>query len=173
MRKTKLIVLTMILAIALSVSMGLQAEAAETTLHSWDTKIDDAGKRFEVLADFNNEAVLDKETGLVWERSPDTELSTWFGAFLHCYDREVGGRKGWRLPTVEELTSLVDTTESFPALPSGHPFSNIIHDGQAYYWTATSDATGANDAWDVNLNGGAVSGVSNGADHAWCVRGGR
>jgi len=78
------------------------------------------------------EAVLDKETGLVWERSWDQasylELGKmpvlraypktpfWalglpvaggFGMASYCYQKQVGGRKGWRLPTIEVLLSLV------------------------------------------------------------------
>src|SRR5437867_880208 len=68
-------------------------------------------------------AVLDRETGLVWEQSPDTSLRQWFVAVTHCYQKSVGGRKGWRLPSVEELASLVNASNSSPALPTGHPFT--------------------------------------------------
>lgn len=36
---------------------------------SWDQKLP-AATRFVVLMDWNNEAVLDRETGLVWEQAP-------------------------------------------------------------------------------------------------------
>jgi hypothetical protein len=42
---------------------------------SWDQTIactiPSSCSRFLVLSNFNNEAVLDRETGLVWERTPD------------------------------------------------------------------------------------------------------
>ena len=38
---------------------------------AWSRKLP-AATRFLVLTDWNNEAVLDKETGLVWERTPDS-----------------------------------------------------------------------------------------------------
>ena len=50
-------------------------------LKSWSNKIP-AAKRFVALADFNNEAVLDRETGLVWEQAPDTTLRDWETADL-------------------------------------------------------------------------------------------
>jgi len=77
---------------------------------SWDKKIPGA-TRFQLVLD--GAAVLDKETGLVWEKSPDTESlarkpwksTTETTADEYCYKREIAGRKGWRLPTVEELAS--------------------------------------------------------------------
>jgi len=59
---------------------------------TWENQINDAG-RFRVLNQFGGEAVFDKETGRVWEQSPDTNMRNWFSALSHCYQREVGGRK--------------------------------------------------------------------------------
>ena len=47
-------------------------------LESWDNKIPNATLRFKVLPEFNNAAVLDRETQLVWERSPSTDLRGWY-----------------------------------------------------------------------------------------------
>jgi len=114
---------TLIGIVALLVLVPLAvAGAGPPTFPRWDKQINSPG-RFKVLGDFANAAVLDRETGLVWEQSPDTDTRNWFNALVHCYQREVGGRKGWRLSTIEELASLVDTSNSSPALPTGHPFT--------------------------------------------------
>ena len=139
---------------------------------SWDTQINRPG-RFQVLSNFNNEAVLDKETGLVWEQSPDTGTQTWFNALIHCYQRTVGGRKGWRLPTIEELASLMDPNNpgGNPDLPPGHPFSNVQ---SSDYWSATTVASNASLAWPVNLDTGLViNNDKTNTSFVWCVRGGQ
>ncbi len=41
-----------------------------------------------------NQAVLDKETGLVWERTPGASLATWTVAITTCLQRSNGGRMG-------------------------------------------------------------------------------
>jgi hypothetical protein len=68
----------------------------------WDQALP-AAQRFVVLAAFNNEAVLDKNTGLVWEKSPQTTTNTWLGACHDCLNKTIGGQKGWRLPSIPEL----------------------------------------------------------------------
>jgi hypothetical protein len=120
----------------------------------------------------NNEAVLDKETGLVWERTPDATIRTWFDAVIYAYDKNVGGRKGWRLPTVEELASLVDQTQSNPALPSGNPFIGVLSTG---YWSSTTYVNDTSGAQLVGFGDGSafqVGGKSNLYGRVWCVRGG-
>ena len=127
-----------------------------------------ASERFQLVLD--NAAVLDKETGLVWEKSPDTTKRTWVNAIVYAYTKEVGGRKGWRLPTVEELASLVDPTQTNPSLPSGHPFSNVQ---LGYYWSATTYAGPTSTAWRVYfLNGDVDTHVKSSFLYVWCVRGG-
>ena len=140
----------------------------------WDDQVNNTG-RFKVLSEFSNAAVFDKETGLVWDQSPNTTTRTWFNALTHCYQREVGSRKGWRLPTVEELTSLVDINNISPALPTGHPFTLTSAQEDGGYWSATTDAFNTSRAWGVDLGGGSdvSTGDKSGSSFVWCVRGGR
>jgi hypothetical protein len=137
---------------------------------SWSQKLPTA-ERFELVLD--GAAVLDKETGLVWEKAPSTATFLWIVALSFCNNLQLGGRMGWHLPTVEQLATLVDPSVSppGPTLPTGHPFSNVQ---PSYYWSATTVEVATIYAWDVNFRYG-----FEGLDlkeyrdyHAWCVRGG-
>ena len=138
----------------------------------WDQQINSPG-RFQVLIDFGGGAVFDRETGLVWEQSPSLSDFVWSDAQVHCNQLSTGGRLGWRLPTIQELASLVDTIRGNPALPPGHPFSNV----QSFlYWSATTLASNTSRAWFVNFLNGVVGDDSKTDPNfpfVWCVRGGQ
>lgn len=148
---------------------GSTMRTLEELQPSWSKKITDASKRFELVLD--GEAVLDKETGLVWEKSPDTTTRTWIEAIDYAYDKTVGGRDGWRLPTVEELKSLVDKSVSgSPKLPSGHPFTIVQSGG---FWSSATYPGITNSAWYVGIGSGSLGYyVKSNPFYVWCVRGG-
>jgi Protein of unknown function (DUF1566) len=137
---------------------------------SWDKKLPNAA-RFTVLADFDGAAVRDNETGLVWEQSPETKTQNWSDSRFHCASRTIGGRKGWRLPSVHELASLVDPSViPGPTIPAGHPFTNVQ---PTHYWSATSFTGKPSFAWNVGFIMGMVHYVKTTDRHnVWCVRGG-
>ena len=144
-----------------------------TPTQNWDQTIPTAS-RFVLLTDFGNAAVRDNETGLVWEQSPDPTPLLWTDALLSCASKPVGNRKGWRLPSMAELASLVDPSVASPGptLPIGHPFGNIQASSAKGYWSATSMAANSALAWHVFFDNGLVTG--NGklvTDFVWCVRG--
>jgi hypothetical protein len=148
---------------------------------SWDQTLP-SSTRFIVLSNMNGEAVLDRETGLVWEQSPSTSTFPWSSnlplaqtAAAHCNTLRTGGRLGWRLTTIQELASLVDPSVPFPGptLPSGHPFSNVLG---SLYWSATTASRNADDAWVVDFGNGIefISGYGKSFPlFAWCVRSGQ
>src|SRR5262245_41415057 len=138
---------------------------------SWDQTLP-SNTRFIVLSNFNNEAVLDRETGLVWQRNIVTTTSSWNNAALACFNKVTGGRFGWRLPTVDELSSLLDPAQSGPALPPGNPFQFLSNQR---VWTANSFEGIPTFAWAVDFGtvhvsvtekNGTVPNLS-----LWCVRG--
>jgi hypothetical protein len=159
---------------------------------NWD-KVLPPDTRFVIIPGFNNEAVRDNETGLVWEKTPTRIATGYEGAIRACQSIQTGGRMGWRLPTYPELVSLVQTTNtSFGSLslPTGHPFSVST---SAVYFTlgTTTQGTQGSEFFAViavNLTPTAVGpssvifpvggvltskfdqSVSNGA--VWCVRSG-
>ncbi len=126
----------------------------------------------------NNQAVLDRDTGLVWDRNP-TVTADWWGAMNFCRIASIAGRNGWVLPSAEELGTLLDKTRVFPnpSLPLGNPFT--LADAQ--YWSATTDAQNSTMAYLLHPLGFLVNGVplpgwvgttdKSTTMGIWCVRG--
>jgi len=146
---------------------------------SWDQTLP-SNTRFIVLTNMNSLAVLDRETGLVWQRTPGVpsfaSTFTWYQAqdFCHLLGGistlpTTGGRLGWRLPSIEELASLVDPTQTNPALPPGHPFLGVEN---VPYWTATSNQVEPVDAFWIDFSTGTMDWTDKQTTfkHIWCVR---
>jgi len=128
----------------------------------WSQKLP-ASERFVLVRD--DYGVLDKETGLVWSSSGGGQsVGVQEQGIDDCY------RWGWRLPTIDELASLVDRSQRNPALPSGHPFSYIYN---TFFWSATTSARDSNQAFAVNFGTGSIVKLPKVERHfIWCVRGG-
>lgn len=138
---------------------------------NWDKTLTGTA-RFTVLAAFGGAAVRDNNTGLVWEQAPSATQDSQLASAVHCINGvTVGDTKGWRLPSVVELSSLVDPTSTAAVrLPAGNPFSNVQ---LTFYWSATTVALDPALAWVANFSNGVVgNGIGKGNPGlAWCVRG--
>lgn len=134
----------------------------------WDTN-HPAGSRFVVLDTFANAAALDKNTGLVWEQTPDLTKRDWFSAAAHCINRTVGGTFGWRLPSIVELVSVMDPTLSAPYVPTDvFTFTGPL----TTFWSSTTNASFPANAWYFDITIAGVPQINKGAGiSAWCVRG--
>jgi hypothetical protein len=121
-------------------------------------------------------AVLDKNTGLVWEQAPDATPREWGEATRYCLNKIVQpplsrlpGTVGWRLPSVVELRSLQDPSLAGPFVPTSVFTGVQLSD----YWSATTFAEFPTTAWQVSFGaGGVLSDVKNSEGSVWCVRGG-
>lgn len=146
--------------VALAVVMVGQAHTA------W-AETPPSSERFALV--MGGEAVKDNMTGLIWEQSPDLIHDVWSASVARCPTKTVGGQKGWRAPSVKELKSLVDPSQKDPALPQGHPFSNIK---SAIYWSTTPSTSDDITAWQMSFfSGEAVTDQKSGTRRVWCVLG--
>jgi len=181
MRKKELIIVGAAIAVAFAVAMFypvIATAAGNVEIPpAWSQKLD-ASKRFVLVLD--GEAVLDKETGLVWEREPSQSKYYWpadgpsITANGVCSSINVGGRRGWHLPTLEQISSLFDPSVSGePKLPQGHPFIGVLVNR---YWTVTS-CPGASEemALSFEFSEGYADCESKYEEthYRWCVRGGQ
>ena len=142
------------------------------------------------FADNSDGTVTDNLTGLIWlknancngAKSWSTALSWANGLYDGCTtcggtNNDCGLSDGskagdWRLPNVRELSSLLDSSQDNPALPSGHPFTNIPSNS---HWSSTTQAGVSASAWLVPLRfGDDYVGVKlTGSYYVWPVRGGQ
>jgi len=134
------------------------------------------------FTDNSNGTVTDNLTGLIWLKNANCATvspKTWANALTNCNslasgvcgltDGSTAGQ--WRLPNVKELQSLIDFQNVNPALPTGHPFSNVQ---EGYYWSATTRAFAPFYAWVVHLSGGYVDRIGKPSSYSvWPVRGGQ
>jgi hypothetical protein len=116
--------------------------------------------RFTAGSGTSSNCVTDNLTGLIWVRNPSASGLNWSNALAYCDALDGangrGGLTDWRLPNWDELRSLLDASQANPALPAGHPFSNIQ---VGNYWSSSvvMTTTNADQSWFVNLSVGNVS----------------
>lgn len=98
---------------------------------SWSQKLPSA-TRFITLTNWNSQAVLDRETGLVWAAG-STSIATFQQAFNACISASIGGRWGWRLPTIQELLRTVGDNDNVIA---DSPFA-FLANRDTFIWSSS------------------------------------
>lgn len=108
---------------------------------SWSQRLP-ATTRWQVLGSWDRQAVLDRETGLVWQIAPSGIDAILKEAHNFCFTSAAGGRAGWRLPTLQELMrTLVEGSGRELVKGSPFPFLNGPAALGELFWTATGQAT--------------------------------
>lgn len=89
------------------------------------------------LVDNGDETVTDTDTGLMWKKSTTSNIYTWRQALEYAENLTLAGYGDWRLPNRNEMQSLVDYSEYYPAIdPLLKPF--MIWVDYYYFWTSTT-----------------------------------
>ncbi len=120
------------------------------------------GERF---IDCGDGTIKDTKTRIMWQKEGSTERMKWADTEAYCKNSNVGGYDDWRMPEVEELSSLVDYTRREPAI------NPLFKCESAGYWSKTKYVSAAvpdDYAWVVSFYNGDVS--SNFRYYAYYVR---
>ena len=97
--------------------------------------------------------VIDRRTGLMWQQSGSNNLMTYDSADKYIQElnqRQFAGYSDWRLPTLEELTSLLENKQLNKDLYIDPVFDND------QWWCWTSDKRSSSSCWVVDFNYGYV-----------------
>ncbi|ETR72611.1 MAG: hypothetical protein OMM_01584 [Candidatus Magnetoglobus multicellularis str. Araruama] len=95
----------------------------------------------------NDETITDTCTGLVWEKHASDSIYSWENSLEFCNNKETAGFSDWRLPSKQELRTIIDYSSKNPAIDTTL-FQNQKAD---QYWTSTSNIASQNQAWAVNF----------------------
>lgn len=141
---------------------------------------------------------VDAATGLTWEAAGQPDMD-WANAGSYCDGLSLGGATDWRLPTIDELRSIITgcpateptgtcgvtdgctSTDCRDAgcegcdqsmLPEQGCFWPVEAQGDCgYYWASDSVSDYTDNAWGVGFNGGHVSSdLKTNSGAARCVR---
>jgi hypothetical protein len=121
------------------------------------------------LRECGSGVICDDATGLMWERAGSVHPMTWNEAAAYIRERNrsgAGGRDDWRLPTLEELLSLMERSWG-----EGGLYVSDLFDGDLRScWSA--DTRGDSRAWKVNYHlGYAVDALVEEPNRVRAVRG--
>ena len=114
--------------------------------------------------------VIDNVTGLEWQ-DDEVVQGTWEEAVTYCSDLPLDNG-GWRLPSIEELETLVDNGRHDPAVTEGI-FNHYLSTHSTYY-SSTFGASSTDYPGIVRFNNGDSDyGSKYSSDSVRCVRGGQ
>ncbi|ETR73011.1 MAG: hypothetical protein OMM_01281 [Candidatus Magnetoglobus multicellularis str. Araruama] len=114
--------------------------------------------------------ITDTLTGLMWQQSDLQTPLSWENALIQLNDLLLGDHTDWRMPTREEIRSIVDYTKITPSI-----YINQFPDAIAgNYWTSTSHPFQNDHIWCVHFYNGTDNYQSkNNQYYSRAVRGGQ
>ena len=127
-----------------------------------------------LMADFvrdgSTSIVTDTATGLQWQDDTTPISMTWQGAIDYCEALKLGGKSDWRLPNINELTSVVNVSVDSPSI--SNIFVNTVSDK---YWSSTTLTQFTNNAFIVDFSFGYQSSnyAKTTSHYVRCVRAGQ
>jgi hypothetical protein len=111
--------------------------------------------------------VTDLNTGLMWQRADDGAVRDLAAVFAYCESLALGGYSDWRIPSIQELVSIVDYGRYDPA------FNPAFGCRSSGYWSGSPDAHFPGNAWYVTFGSGYANGYyKTHSNYVRCVRGG-
>jgi hypothetical protein len=135
------------------------------------------------FVDNANGTVTDNLTGLIWLKDANCFGTKTLAQALTFANKLASGACGlndgstagmWRLPNVNELSSMVDISQFMQALPLGHPFTNVkiaARWGDYGYWSSTINVDSGNQWFIEFYHGDVLSYTTNGRiGGIWPVR---
>jgi len=114
--------------------------------------------------------IKDPITNLIWEDTlhATEDKLTHEEAIGYCKTLTLGDFTGWRVPTLNELLTIVDYTHADPATLK--EFAHVK--SSTLYWSTTPYARESNAFWGVDYKDGATDKASaNYSRYVRCVRG--
>jgi len=133
------------------------------------------------FTDNKDGTVTDNLTGLIWPKKASRGFGCppWEKAVTTCNELADGSNGlsdgsvpgDWRLANIREIASLVDYSQSRPALPRGHPFTRVR---LASHWASTTHPIKTRAGFRFSTQAGLFGGFSSKSnrDPVWPVRGG-
>ena len=124
-----------------------------TQYHFFDRTKNPKGDFANEFVDNGDGTVTDRSTGLMWQKDGSIDGMTWQDAkkYVNKLNTEkFAGLSGWRLPTIEELGSLMNPVKS-----AGNLYiDSVFSDKQDICWS--SDTFGPDTVWYVSFKAGMI-----------------
>jgi hypothetical protein len=137
------------------------------------------------ITDNQDGTVTDHLTGLVWLKNPDCfGMTNWKGAMQAAKNLKAGdcgpnsefvlsdgsSPGDWRLPTMQDLCTLIDFSRRSPAIADEHLFKDLP---SGFHWSATTLDSHSELVWIVYFESGTTcyDDINSWAGHVWPVRG--
>ena len=122
---------------------------------------------FTVQTISDQNVVLDNNTGLMWQQTIPTGSYKWADADSYCNSLSYAGYSDWRLPTPQELLTIVDNSRYNPAIDTTY-FPNTP---SSYFWSSSTYVYSTDYAWRVGFDYGYVHNDDKTSTHyVRCVR---
>jgi len=104
-------------------------------------------KHYDVLA----ETVYDLGTSLTWQRAVPAERLTFDAAQAYCAGLILAGKSGWRVPSLQELLTLIDQSVADAPMIDGVAFPDTAPEP---FWSSSYFGNSTSQSWQVYFDRG-------------------